>query len=74
MQGRCAGDADEISIHCDSRDPRESLTGKNERPRVAIFAWHTRVDQDVLQLARTTAAGRPHAQSRAPVAKMQSEV
>jgi hypothetical protein len=63
VQRRRARDAREIGIDCDSGNPREAIAGENQGPRVALFSRDTRIDQDVLELARTPSADRPHAQT-----------
>jgi hypothetical protein len=74
VQGGLARHACEIGVHGDSRDPREPIAGENQGPRVASFARNPRIDQDVLQLARTPSTGRTHPQARLPEPHAHAEV
>jgi hypothetical protein len=66
MEARTALRTGEIGVDRDSRDPREPLAGEDKRPGVAILTWDACVDQDVLQLARASPTGGPHAQAWTP--------
>lgn len=62
MQGRFASQALKIGVDGDAWNPREPVAGENQGIRVAILSRHPRVDKDVLQLARSSSARRPHPQ------------
>jgi len=64
--------ARELSVNCDAWHPRQSFTGKNQRPSVALFARHPRVNKNVLELARSSTATWPHGQARR--AKAQTKI
>jgi hypothetical protein len=66
METRTALRTGEIGVDGDSRDPREPLAGEDQRPGVAFLTRDACVDQDVLQLARASPTGRPHAQAWPP--------
>src|SRR5882672_1293621 len=74
MQGRFAFRTPKIGVHGDARNPGEPVAGENQRPRIAVLARHSRVDQDVLQLARASAARGAHAQPGAPESEPDSQV
>src|SRR5258708_13543671 len=63
MHRGLAGNTREFSIDDDAWNPGEAFAGEDQRPRVALLPRYARVDQDVLQLARANAAGRPHAKA-----------
>src|SRR5258708_12504451 len=63
MHRGLAGNTREFSIDDDAWNPGEAFAGEDQRPRVALLPRYARIDQDVLQLARANAAGRPHAKA-----------
>src|ERR1700694_2653225 len=58
----------EVGFYREPGDPREPFAREDQRPRVAVLARHACVDEDVLQLARAAASGRPHAKAGPAVA------
>ena len=73
MEGQLARGAREIGVDGNSWNPGEPIARENHRPRIAIFARDTRVDQDVLELARAPPAERPHAEPWGPKSKPHRE-
>src|SRR2546423_10376739 len=61
----------QVGVDREAGNPGELLARENERPAIALFARHARVDKDVLQLARASAAGRPQSETRSPVSDAQ---
>jgi hypothetical protein len=74
VQAGFPGLCPQVAVHGHARHPGQLLAREHERPRVSFLSWHPRVDQDVLELAGTGAAGRAHAQPRRtpPEAKLQA--
>src|SRR5260370_976825 len=66
MHRGLAGNTREFSIDDDAWNPGEAFAGEDQRPRVALLPRYAHIDQDVLQLARANAAGRPHAKAGPP--------
>ena len=56
----------ELRVHRDAGHPSQAVAGEHQRPAVAFLARHLGVDEDVLQLSRPRAAGRPHAEAGPP--------
>src|SRR6266851_1952709 len=69
MLARDAFGGHQLGVDGVSRDPGELLICEDEREAVAVLARDARVDEDVLQLARATASGRPKAQAGAAIAE-----
>ena len=66
MKHLLPGDRRQVGVDGETGNPCELLAREDERPAIALFARHARVDKDVLQLARAAAAGRPKSKARAP--------
>ena len=62
MQAALFGAPGEIGLDRDARNPCQPLACEHKRPPVAFFARHARVDEDVLDLASSSAADRTHPQ------------
>ena len=60
--------ARQVAVNCNAWNPRQSFAGENQRPSVALFARHARVNKNVLELAR------PDARDPDPVAPLDPEV
>jgi len=71
MQSSFTRTAGSVSVERDAWHPRELLACKNEWPLVSFFAWHARIDKDVLQLASPTTACWPQPQARLPMSHTQ---
>jgi hypothetical protein len=70
MHRGLTGNTYQVTVYRDSWNPGEALAGEDQRPRVALFSGNARVDQDVLQLARTPATGGSHSQAGAAKSQM----
>jgi hypothetical protein len=55
--------AGQVRVESDARHPGQPTAREDKGPRVSLLAGDACVDEDVLQLARTPAAKRPHAQA-----------
>ncbi len=60
-----------VFVESHARNPGQPVTGKNQRPAVTVLARHSRVHEDVLELARASPADRSHAKARRAIAQAQ---
>jgi hypothetical protein len=60
MYGIFTRRAGQVGVNGHSGYPGQPVAREHQRPGVAIFARHSRVHKDVLELARTPAAQRSH--------------
>src|SRR5689334_17995004 len=71
MLRRLAFRGHELGVDGVTGNPRQPLAREHEREGVTLLARDARVDEDVLQLARAAAAGRPQAQAGSAIADVQ---
>src|ERR1700688_608866 len=64
MKSRLPPRARMVGIYSYTRYPGQPVARKNERPRVALFARHASVNEDVLKLPCSAPAKRAHSQTR----------
>ncbi len=66
MQHLLPGNRRQVGVDGEAGNPGELLAGEDKGPAIALFARHSGIDKDVLELARAAAAGRPESKAGSP--------
>lgn len=73
VEGWLTHGTDQIRFDAEARNPGEPIPGEDERPSVAVFSRHSRVYEDVLELAGASSAGGTEAKTGGPVAETERQ-